>query len=242
LNKDCHTRLRRVSNDKKSMFYPNLRFPKRANRPFFYTNFVSTVDGKVQVLKNTKDYWPIGSKTDHKVLLELRAYADCLIHGRNLASEFGEITIDSLNKSAFKKMRKRLGKNPNLPYYVVTNHPQELSNLGSGVTVIGSNLKQLSNDLHKKGYKNVLVEGGPTLLGSFLKENLIDEIFLTIAPKIFGNEQGSTLSLVEGVLFSARKQSPSKARGLFPKNSVKTLSLLSIKKLGSELYLRYKIR
>ena len=71
------------------MFYRNLKFPKIKNRPFFYTNFVQTVDGKVQVLKNTKDYWPIGSKLDHEALLELRAYSDCLIHGSNLAKEFG---------------------------------------------------------------------------------------------------------------------------------------------------------
>lgn len=207
------------------MVYPNLRFPKRTNRPFFYTNFVSTVDGKVQVLKNTKDYWPIGSTTDHRVLLELRAYADCLIHGKNLAAEFGEITTESLNKSVFKSRRRKLGKSPNLPYYVVTNHPKELTN--PDYHVVGSNLQKLSKDLYNKGYKNVLVEGGPHLLTSFLKINLIDEIFLTIAPRIFGNELGNTLTLVEGYLF--------------PKNAIITLSLLSVKKLESEIYLRYKV-
>lgn len=209
------------------MVYPNLKFPKRTNRPFFYTNFVQTVDGKVQVLKNTKDYWPIGSKIDYQVLLELRAYADCLIHGKNLAQQFGETTLNSLNKPSFKKMRKKLGKNPDLPYYVMTNQPEDLRFTHPMCQMVRSNIKLLSDQLQENGYRNVLVEGGPTILASFLKDNLIDEIFLTIAPKIFGSEQGKTLTLVEGYLF--------------PKNATIKLSLLSVKKLESELYLRYKV-
>lgn len=210
------------------MVYPNLKFPKRTGRPFFYTNFVSTVDGKVQVLQNTPDYWPIGSRTDHQVLMELRAYADCLIHGKNLALEFGNITLNNLNKPSFKKMRTQLGKSPDLPYYVVTNHPKSLSELKDRkVHITSSNIKLLSKQLHQQSYKNVLVEGGPTLLGSFLEQKLLDEIFLTIAPKIFGNTNNKTLTLVEG--------------HLFPKNSIKNLHLLSVKRLGSEIYLHYKL-
>ena len=85
------------------MLYPNLKFPKVLKRPFFYTNFVQTVDGKVGVGKSElQGYWPIGSKKDYEVLTELRAYADCLIHGGNLAREFGEQTLKSINKTIKK--------------------------------------------------------------------------------------------------------------------------------------------
>lgn len=190
------------------MLYPNLVFPKISGRPFFYTNFVQTVDGKVQVKR--PGYWPIGSRTDYQVLTELRTYADCLIHGKNLYNEFGEITKKSLQKKQFKASRLNLSKNPDLPYLIGTH-----------------DLKKLSGNLYKKGYKNVLVEGGPTLLGSFLKENLIDEIFLTIAPKIFGTESGKTLTLVESILLSPK--------------ATKKLKLLSIKPIGDELFLRYRV-
>lgn len=189
------------------MLYPNLKFPKIAGRPFFYTNFVATVDGKVAVKE--KGYFPIGSKLDHQVLLELRAYADCLIHGKNLAREFGEITKKSLNKSSFKSLRKKLGKPLNLPYYQAFR-----------------NLPKLVKEFKKKGYKHILVEGGPTLLGSFLKENLLDEIFLTIAPKIYGSKPTHTITLVEGILLP-----PNKFR----------LILISVKKIKDELFLRYRV-
>lgn len=159
---------------------------------------------------NRPGYWPIGSRIDYKMLIELRAYADVLIHGKNLFNEFGIITQKSLNKPSFKKMRRKLGKNPVLPYIVATH-----------------NLQELKRSLHKKGYQYVLVEGGPTLLGSFLRESLIDEIFLTIAPKIYGTENLTTKNLVEGILF--------------PPYKIKKLKLLSVKQIGNELFLRYKV-
>lgn len=206
------------------MVYPNLRFPAISKRPFFYTNFVQTLDGKVRVKK--MGYWPIGSRVDHQVLTELRAYADCLVHGGNLAREFGEVTLNSLDNTIFKKLRVKLGKNQKLPYYVVTRKFKNLRSHLRGV-IVKNSVQTLLKDLNKNGYKNVLVEGGPTLLGSFLKENLIDEIFLTIAPKIYGTQDKTTLTLVEGVLFSPPQ--------------IKKLKLVFCKKLGNELFLRYKI-
>ncbi len=210
------------------MFYQNLKFPRVKDRPFFYTNFVATVDGKTQVLKNTADYWPIGSKKDHDVLMQLRANADCLIHGSKLALEFGNITLDSLMGRELKTLRKKLKKAEQLPYYVITNHPTKLTTLLSEAVIVNTDLRSLVKDLHTKGYKNVLVEGGPTLLGSFLELNLIDQIFLTIAPKIFGSEKDSTLTLVEGHLFS--------------KENIKNLKLLSVKQVEDEIYLRYEVK
>ena len=205
------------------MIYPNLRFPKLTKRPFFYTNFVQTIDGKVKV--KIPGYWPIGSRKDHEVLMELRAHADALIHGGNLAREFGEATVKSLNKISFRTLKVKLGKNPNLPYYIITTKPKEFSRINA--KVFSGNLKSLVKQLQNRGYKHVLIEGGPTLLGSFLKENLLDEIFLTIAPKIFGSEKDKTLTLIEGILF--------------PPEAIKKLKLLSIKPIEDEIFLRYTL-
>ena len=37
-----------------------------------------------------------------------------------------------------------------------------------------------------EGVISVLVEGGPTLVGSFLAENALDELAIFVAPKVFG--------------------------------------------------------
>ncbi len=54
----------------------------------------------------------------------------------------------------------------------------------------GSNLHFLLDELSKRGIAHLLVEGGPRVLTSFLKEELADEVVVYIAPKILG-AQGS---------------------------------------------------
>ncbi|MBN2592188.1 MAG: bifunctional diaminohydroxyphosphoribosylaminopyrimidine deaminase/5-amino-6-(5-phosphoribosylamino)uracil reductase RibD [Sedimentisphaerales bacterium] len=50
----------------------------------------------------------------------------------------------------------------------------------------GSYLHFLIDELSKRGIGHLLVEGGPKVLTSFLKEGLADEIIVYIAPKILG--------------------------------------------------------
>jgi riboflavin biosynthesis pyrimidine reductase len=53
--------------------------------------------------------------------------------------------------------------------------------------------------------RRILLEGGPQLLGSFYRDGLIDEQFLTLAPQIAGRAAGDgRLSLVMGQLFAPR--------------------------------------
>jgi len=53
--------------------------------------------------------------------------------------------------------------------------------------------------------RRILVEGGPTLLGTFYRERLIDEQFLTLAPQIAGRDTGDArLGLVMGTTFAPR--------------------------------------
>jgi diaminohydroxyphosphoribosylaminopyrimidine deaminase/5-amino-6-(5-phosphoribosylamino)uracil reductase len=49
-----------------------------------------------------------------------------------------------------------------------------------------SNLHFLLEELAKRDIAQLLVEGGPTVIASFLKEELVDQIVVYIAPKILG--------------------------------------------------------
>lgn len=233
------------------MIYQDLTFPATKGRPFFYTNFVQTIDGKVQVAGDPKAYWPLGSNVDYQTLVTLRAHADALVHGKNTAVAFP--ILKNLAKSDFLKFRKQFKKPAGFVYVVVSAHPDKklvdalskgpswcrviLATTGSvkapsvkNIEVVRAgegeiDLKKLSGWFYKNKLNHILVEGGPHLLGSFLRENLIDEVFVTIAPKIWGNENGKTLTMVEGVLFKPQ--------------DVKQFKLTSVKKVGDEVYLRY---
>lgn len=78
------------------------------------------------------------------------------------------------------------------------------------------------------GARIVLHEGGPTLLGEFLAEGFIDELFLTIAPQISGRlTHTARAGLVMGVEFIPE--------------TAPWLELLSVKQKAEYLYLRYGV-
>ena len=49
-----------------------------------------------------------------------------------------------------------------------------------------SNLYFVLDELSKRGITQLLIEGGPTVIASFLKQRLVDEVCIYIAPKILG--------------------------------------------------------
>jgi len=51
-----------------------------------------------------------------------------------------------------------------------------------------ADLAELLGTLRSEGVRAVMCEGGPTLHGSLQSEGLVDEVFLTIAPKLSGGE------------------------------------------------------
>lgn len=63
-----------------------------------------------------------------------------------------------------------------------------------------SNLYFLLDELNSRGVSQLLVEGGPTVITSFLKENLADEIVVYIAPKILGGSGSVGISSAMGEL------------------------------------------
>ena len=77
----------------------------------------------------------------------------------------------------------------------------------------------------------VLCEGGASLYGSLLKQGCCDEQFLTLSPKLIGDDTSSAEpkrpSLIEGVRFT-------------PDHHPRT-ELMSVRQHGSYLYLRHRV-
>jgi riboflavin biosynthesis pyrimidine reductase len=96
--------------------------------------------------------------------------------------------------------------------------------LGTGATISPS---ELSTFLGRFGGQVVLCEGGPHLLGDLITADVVDELFLTIAPQVIGRDTGR-LGLVEGI-------------GLAPEEA-RWHDLVSIKRAEDHLFLRYRRR
>ena len=77
------------------------------------------------------------------------------------------------------------------------------------------------------GVRILLHEGGPALFGQFVAAEVVDELFMTLAPQIAGRSARTIRpGLVEGVEFLPQ--------------TAPWLRLLSVKERGEHLYLRYR--
>ncbi|MDP8951587.1 MAG: dihydrofolate reductase family protein [Actinomycetota bacterium] len=74
----------------------------------------------------------------------------------------------------------------------------------------------------------LLVEGGPTLNHALVSAGLVDELFLTLAPKLLGGERPGALTILEG--------------NALPAHTSRKPELISIHFSESELFLRYALR
>jgi riboflavin biosynthesis pyrimidine reductase len=79
--------------------------------------------------------------------------------------------------------------------------------------------------LGAEGLRVVLTEGGPTLFGQLLQDGVVDEIFLTTSPRLFGRMGvDGRKSLVDGVDLAGR-----------------SMELASLRRHESHLFLRYTL-
>ena len=80
-----------------------------------------------------------------------------------------------------------------------------------------------------RGSDLILVEGGPHLMGNFLTENCLNELFLTFAPQIAGRDN----STERPGLIAGKRYAPEQP--LWG-------ALTSVKRAGSHLFLRYSLK
>jgi dihydrofolate reductase len=88
-----------------------------------------------------------------------------------------------------------------------------------GVMMTDLSPKELLEDLEKKGHKEVAICGGSTIYTMFMQSGLVNKIYITVEPKLFG--QGLTI---------------------FNKPISADLKLVSVEKLSDDvLFLEYDI-
>jgi 5-amino-6-(5-phosphoribosylamino)uracil reductase len=86
-------------------------------------------------------------------------------------------------------------------------------------------MRGLSEDLHARGVRRLMVEGGGTVLTQFLTEGLADELHLVVAPLFVGDSQ-------------ARRFVDD---GQFPWNSSRRADLIEVRRIGDVVLLRYAL-
>jgi riboflavin-specific deaminase-like protein len=214
-------------------------------RPYLGLNMVSSLDGKATLDWRTRG---LSSDVDRRLFHHLRTQADAVMVGAGTArtERYGRMTKnDELRQKRVNEglvpdalavvVSGRLDLPPDLPLLnepeqrvvIATGSDEELPGLEGDVEYarVGDDLPRLMGFLGERhGVRSVLCEGGPTLNSFLFAADLVDELFLTLNPKLIGG--AGALTIVAG------------------RELVEPLEpgLVSVAEADGELYTRWRFR
>ena len=204
---------------------------------------IETVDGRAARDGRSAT---IGGDADLQRLLDLRTMADAVLIGTGTLRAEG---YDRLVRSEERRARRLemgltedplavvlsrrfdipweagLCQAPEQPVLIYTGadagEPPDVPAPVEVVRLEVASLTEMLNDLHARGVRKLLSEGGPTMHAALWAAGAVDELYLTITPLITGDADEPTI--VDG--------------GRLP--LAVELELLEVDRIGSELFLRY---
>lgn len=201
-------------------------YMKVNDKPYIILSAAMTIDGKIASKQGDTE---ISDDEDWKEVHKLRTKVDAIMVGKNtILIDNPKLHIKFYSHSGYYRII--VDSNLTIPINsnVITYQPEIYPTIicttekvpidkineykSKNVNVITSgdtkrvNINFLLPKLYQMGIRSILLEGGGNLNWSFIKENLVDEIRLTIAPWIIGGEDAITL--VEGEGFLRMKDAP----------------------------------
>jgi riboflavin-specific deaminase-like protein len=225
----------------------NMRLQELAppDRPYLGINMVSSLDGKATLNWRTKG---LSTEVDRRLFHHLRTQADAVMVGAGTAREerYGRMTKnDELRQKRQNEgfvpdalavvVSGRLDLPPDLP---LLNDPEQTVVIATGSDAsipgvegrveyarVGDDLPRLMSYLHEEhGVRSVLCEGGPTLNSFLFAAGLVDELFLTMNPKVVSGAAALTIVAGRELVEPAE------------------LDLVSVAEADGELYTRWRVR
>ena len=201
-----------------------------------------SIDGKISTRSNDSNF---SSKEDIIRLHKLRSKVDAILIGKNTLLRDDplltvrhtkgknpvRIILDS--KGTISKNSKIIKTSDKIPTIIAVSKKiskvnlSKLKKLPVEIIISGENsvnLKLLMKKLSTKKIETILVEGGGTVNWEFIKNNIFDELIITLSPYLIGGNDAT--SLVEGKGFSKIVNSPN-------------LKLKSVKRLKNHLVINY---
>ncbi len=221
--------------------------PGSGDRPYVLVNFIASADGRSAFQGRSGG---LGDEGDRAMFHGLRERADAVLVGtRTVATEgYGRI----LKRPERRERRVAAGRAPEPLTCLVSRSGQipveaplfgepearivifcsseppldgvqaqvDVIVLDQGALTLTTALRRLHSDY---GIELLLCEGGPMMFGSLLEENLVDELFLTIAPKLTGGSASAAIT--------SGAELP----------ELRELALVWVLERDASLYLRYRV-
>ncbi len=222
-------------------------------RPFVYLNMAMTADGKITSAR--REYPRFTSDEDRRTMDRLRADADAVLVGAGtVRADDPPMQIRDPALVAARRSRgrpagvlnvvvsARLDLDPAARFFTaphdggrivatIDDPPAErLPALESVAEVwrCGEGrvaLPRLLTRLRERGVERLLVEGGGETNWEFLREDLLDELYVTIAPTLLGGRDAPTWLEGDGLAMAGARR----------------LRLVGVRRAGEELFCRWAV-
>lgn len=184
----------------------------RASARWLRANFAASVDGGITGADGRSG--SVNSAADHVVFDLLRALSDVVVIGAGTAREEGYGPLSVARR--WQATRASEGIAPELPLVVVSDRgrvPTRMigaepstvflathgaaDGLGVAQQSLGADQVLVCGDCHvqpvrlleqlaERGWSQILTEGGPRLFGSLLEAQVVDELCLSVTPRVIG--------------------------------------------------------
>ena len=224
------------------------------DRPFVTMNMAMTADGKITSVRREEPRFT--SRLDKKTMDKYRAEADAVLVGAgtlradnpplhvrdpemqayraSLGKPPGLLNV-VVSASARMDPKGRFFTEPEAAGRIVATverasaSRREALAAVAEVWVLGEervDLRELLRRLKARGVERLLVEGGGDLNWSFIRDDLLDELYVTLAPALLGGYSAPTICDGEGLAMADRRR----------------LTLLHSEVVDGEIYCRYGVK
>jgi 2,5-diamino-6-(ribosylamino)-4(3H)-pyrimidinone 5'-phosphate reductase len=214
-------------------------------RPYVIINCAMSADGKIAL--PTKKQMRISSDEDIKRMYTLRNQADAVLVGvGTILTDDPKLTVKEkyvknpkqplriVLDSKCRTPKDSLVLNNNAKTLILTSKGKEKSFENEHITVVGCStdsegyidLIQALDYLSQIGVEKLLVEGGGTIIWSFLEKKLVDDLYVYIGPFIIGGKDSPTVA---------------DGKGVQNIETVLSLKIIEINRLGNGIVIHYKM-
>jgi diaminohydroxyphosphoribosylaminopyrimidine deaminase / 5-amino-6-(5-phosphoribosylamino)uracil reductase len=180
-------------------------------RPFVHAKWAMTLDGKIAT--RTGDSKWISNEASRRRVHDLRGRMDAIVVGMGtVRADDPQLTARPPGpRTAVRVVLDSRGNLPaashlartarEVPVLVATagtvERAEELRGLGCEVLALAAvegrpDVRALLDELGRRRFTNVLVEGGAAVLGSFLDAGEVDEVHVFVAPRLAGGAEART--------------------------------------------------
>ena len=214
------------------------------NKPHVIINCAMSADGKIATPSGKQ--LRISNEKDMKRVYSLRNEHDAVLVGiKTIQSDNPKLTV----KEGYAENPKNpiriildthcrtkiddLAVDDKAKTLIITNGQCD-KKYGSNVEIVQCDidydgvidLKKMLEILHNRGIKKLMVEGGSTVIWNFLKQGLVDDLYVYIGPMIIGGKYTPSMADGEGI---ADQTNPIR------------LEIVEISKLNDGLLVHYKL-